>query len=69
MKTTQYLYDIDPSEFADMPYKDALAYKVEAGRKLISHLMYDFHYSERDDVRANKVHAAIKFNNQLLKEL
>ena len=69
MKTTQYLYGIEPSEFSDLNYVDAIVYKITAAHKLIHHLMYDFHYSDRDDERANKVHSAIKHNEGLLNEL
>lgn len=69
MKTTQYLYGIEPEEFKDLNYVDALVYKIRAAHKLIHHLMYDFHYTTRDDIRAGKVHGAIKFNEGLLKEL
>ncbi len=69
MKTTQYLYGINPEEFKDLNYVDAIVYKIRAAHKLIHHLMYDFHYAERDDTRGNKVQDAIKFNEGLLREL
>jgi len=69
MKTTEYLYGIKPTEFAVLPYKKAIEFKVEAARQLLYKLLYDFHYEIRDDTRINKVHAAIKFNKELLKEL
>ncbi len=38
MQTTQYLYNIDPKHLVDMPYQEALQYKAEMGRKLMSRI-------------------------------
>ena len=67
-KSTMYLYNLDPHVLADMPYKQALEYKIKAARILISELLIP-HYMVRDCVRVEDVFNAIKFNESLLKEL
>ena len=67
-KSTMYLYNIDPHVLADIPYKQALEYKIEAANILISELLIP-HYTVRDYVRVADVLNAIKFNEVLLSEL
>lgn len=67
-KSTIYLYNLDPHVLADMPYKKALEYKIEAASILVSELLVP-HYTVRDYVRITDVFNAIKFNESLLKEL
>ena len=66
--STQYLYDMDPTILADMPYKQALEYKVSSANVLLAKLLAP-HYSVRDYVRIADIHRAIKFNQSLLSEL
>jgi hypothetical protein len=66
--TTDYLYDISPSELSNLLYPEALSYKVQAARTLIGKLI-EPHYSERDDERLSAVIKAEKFNLKLLEEL
>ena len=68
MKTTVYLYNVNPSKFANLPYTDALNYKITAAKQLLTELIKP-HYSERDSYRINSVIDAIKHNKQLLEEL
>jgi len=68
MKTTLYLYGIEPTEFADMHYKEALEYKIECAKQLISSL-YDDPFGSREDKRIDDIFEAIEFNERLLKEL
>ena len=67
-KSTTYLYDIDPTILADMPYKQALEYKVSSANVLLAKLLAP-HYSVRDYVRIADINRAIKFNQSLLSEL
>ena len=68
MKATHYLYDCDPLEFSELPYKDALEYKRDKADALLHTITYQ-HYSVRDDERSNAVHKAAKHCRELLKEL
>ena len=68
MKKTPYLYGVEPSSFASLPYRQALQFKVDAARKLIIKLLKP-HYLKRDDYRLNSVISAQKFNQKLLEEL
>jgi len=68
MKTTLYLYDIEPTEFANMPYKQALEYKIKCAKQLILTL-YDEPFGSREDKRIDDIFEAIEFNEQLLKEI
>ena len=68
MKTTQYLYNIQPKILADMTYRKAIEYKLEKGKELVGRLL-EPHYSERDDERCNAVYRAQSFNRKLLEEL
>ena len=67
-KSTEYLYDINPTVLADMPYKQALEYKVSSANVLLATLLVP-HYSIRDYVRIADINRAIKFNQSLLSEL
>ncbi len=67
-KSTTYLYDIDPTVLADMPYKQALEYKVSSANVLLAKLLAP-HYSIRNYVRIADINRAIKFNQSLLSEL
>lgn len=66
--STQYLYDINPTILADIPYKQALEYKISSANVLLAKLLAP-HYSVRDYERVIDVHRAIKFNQSLLSEL
>ena len=66
--STQYLYACEPTEFADLPYREALAYKIDKANLLLVSLTY-VPWQTRDEERVGKVLDAIKLNKQLLKEL
>ena len=66
--STQYLYNIQPTELADMLYPEALQFKIDSAKLLLSQL-YEPHFTERDIVHISAVYRAIKFNEALLKEL
>jgi len=68
MKTTTYLYDCEPSEFADMPYKKALQFKINKTKELVTKLLI-IPYKKRDNYRVNHVLEAQSFNEKLIKEL
>lgn len=68
VQKTEYLYDIDPTELLNMNYVDAIEYKLACANLLVKELLKP-HYSIRDDARLNKVFAAQKFNEGLLREL
>lgn len=63
-----YLYNLEPRVLANMPYKQALEYKIKAASILVSELLIP-HYTVRDYVRVTDVFNAIKFNESLLSEL
>ena len=66
--STQYLYNIHPTELIGMFYPEALEFKITSANELLAQL-YEPHFTERDIVRINAVYRAIKFNEALLKEL
>ena len=66
--STQYLYNLKPSQLTTMLYPDALAFKIASARTLIAELL-ELHYTVRDDQRINAIHKAISFNTKLLEEL
>lgn len=68
MKTTLYLYGAKASEFADLPYRKALAFRAKAAHNLAGRL-YEVNYLSRDNHRLNSVLKAEKYNIKLLKEL
>lgn len=68
MQTTQYLYNCDPIEFANLSYKDALEFKALAAKRLIKEL-YQVHYLERDQAYLSDVINAENHNLNLLKEI
>lgn len=66
--STQYLYNIQPTELAPMLYPEALQFKINSANSLLAKL-YEPHFTERDIVRISAVYRAIKFNEALLSEL
>jgi len=68
MLTTEYLYGCQSTEFADLPYREALVYKLTKAKSLLYELVYT-HYTIRDDFRIHDIGKAISFNEKLLKEL
>ena len=67
-KSTTYLYNINPIVLADMPYQQALEYKITAANTLLAELLIP-HYTVRDYVRISDINQAVKFNESLIKEL
>lgn len=68
MMTTEELYGISPQVLASMNYKEALEYKIQGARQLMIKLL-EPHFMDQDTHKITKVGKAIKFNEQLLKEL
>ena len=69
--TCLYLYGIEPkfmSTLADMPYKQALLFKISLAKQVLTELL-SVGFMEQDTPRINKVSKTIKFNEQLLDEL
>jgi len=66
--TTEYLYNIAPTSFMDLPYKDALMVKKLAAHKLVGELL-EVPHIERDDERFIAAYNAVRFNEKLLEEL
>ena len=67
MIKSDYLYEIDISLLANMPYKDVLIMKIHYSKRLMYKLVHTDNM--QDSVRINKVHKSIGFNKNLLKEL
>lgn len=65
---THELYGVDPSIFYDMLYPDVLNLKIKLANTLIKKLNKK-HYMKRDFSKINKALSAIKFNEDLLKEM
>ncbi len=68
MRDTQYLYGINPKDFADLTYKEALNRRIESAQNLLRELLEE-HYQTRDYARIGEIHKAVSFNEKLLKEL
>lgn len=66
--TTEELYGIDPKVLADMNYKQALQLKIQGAKAILVSLL-EPNFMDRDTHKINKINKAIKFNQQLLKEL
>jgi len=69
VKTTEYLYGVQPEAFKSLNYVDALVFKITSAKAQLGKLLYNFNYIDRDDYRVNDIIKAIKFNEQLLSEL
>jgi len=78
MIDARYLYGLDPKEFADLPYKEAIRFKYEAGKVLAKELdelmanelktkSYNDLYELR--LRIHRVLKAVRHNKMLLDEL
>ncbi len=67
MIKSDYLYGIDISILANMPYKEVLIMKIHYSKKLMHELVHI--NNMQDPARINKVHKSIGFNKNLLKEL
>ena len=65
MKTTEYLYGKDISNFPDA--KEHYRAKIEASKLLLKKLV-NAPYEQRDEQRIRDVTQAIKFNERLLNE-
>ena len=65
MRSTQELYDCDPSEFVDMPYCEALRYKLKKGRELFERLFLE----DIEHERQFYVYKAIRHTEGLLREV
>jgi len=68
MKTTTYLYSIQPAQLTNLSYQSALEFKITSAKQLIATLI-EVPYQTRDDVRIHAIHKAIKHNQLLLDEL
>ena len=69
MYSTNYLYDCEVSEFENLPYKEALIYKLEASNELFNTLYLDTHFSSRDEERIDAVFKARSHVRKLLAEI
>jgi len=76
VKTTEYLYNIDPQQLIGMNYINALSFKVSSAKVLLAELSEKAGNSIADTKiyapllqRYMDVEKAIKFNNKLLREL
>ena len=67
MSDSKYLYDLDVSKLANIPYQDVLLLKLNGAKKLMNKLVHIENMQDKD--RMTKVHKAIGFNRTLLKEL
>ena len=75
VKSTKYLFDIDPKKFKDMTYEEVLKMKIEAGKKLLEELVEEADNTREYEeyiklvTRQKDVDKAVKYNECLLKEL
>ena len=76
MKSVEYLYDCVGQQFKDLSYSDALKFKIVHAYSLLDKLRAESrlveHDTDKHDMivkRYKDVEKAIRFNNQLLKEI
>jgi hypothetical protein len=67
MKSSEYLYDVNPSAFKDLKYTDALEKKRHLANALLVKLVHDENMKDND--RINAVIDAVRFNDNLIKEI
>ncbi len=68
MRTTEYLYGVDPKQFQHMQYVDALNFRIVSAKALIVVLLQTPSHT-RDHKHISDVIKAISFNEKLLEEL
>lgn len=68
MKSTEYLYGVPAQKFSQLSYTEALHYRIKSAQTLVAELLAP-PYNERDQVRLTDVLKAIKFNEDLLREM
>ena len=68
MKTTKYLYDIEPQTFIHIQYHKALEFKIKKAKELL-HKLLEPEINDRDENRIDAVYNAIEFNKKLLNEI
>jgi len=66
--TSQYLYNITPTELENKLYFEALSHKLEAGKKLYKELYFNKDRTEEEDTRLFHVGRAVDFTQRLLNE-
>ncbi len=76
MRSTMYLYGVNPIDFADMKYRDALEFKVIAAKKVMAIVGHEaskvIHLPDQYIPLLHRYEAADKakqFNQDLLQEL
>ena len=79
MKTSLFLYGCDPEEFADMPYREAIKYKIAAAKTTMHTVasQLDDMYKrgavreeyQQSEYRLTKIKDSIEFNERLLNEI
>lgn len=67
-RTTQYLYGVKPSQFKDMPYREALEFKLQNAKALIE-MLHIPELGSRDEERIREVFDAIGLTEYLIREL
>ena len=68
LKSTYYLYDLDPKLLINLSYVEAINLKIDSAKKLIK-VLFEPNFMNRNNTRINAVYKAIKFNQALLEEL
>lgn len=68
LKSTYYLYDLDPKLLINLSYVEAINLKIDSAKKLIK-VLFEPNFMDRNNTRINAVYKAIKFNQALLEEL
>ena len=68
LKSTYYLYDLDPKLLINLSYVEAINLKIDSAKKLIK-VLFEPNFMDRNNTRISAVYKAIKFNQALLEEL
>ena len=68
LKSTYYLYDLDPKLLVNLSYVEAINLKIDSSKMLIK-VLFEQNFMDRNNTRINDVYKAIKFNQALLEEL
>ena len=64
--STRYLYGIDPAEFADLPYREALQYRIDAGRRHLDAVTKELNRAFKDGATSLDTFNALNYKQQLI---